>query len=171
MIHCNIRLCVGCRMCEVTCSLFHFGAVSPALSRIRVAKLEEIGIDMAVSCLSCEEKPCLECPSDALSVGQRGEIRLEGDLCSGCGTCAEECPVGAIGVHDELPLFCDLCDGSPSCVDSCPADALVYEENSQVSLKPFMQFNGNPARKRANYVGKHGHPLRESWSSGRRVDS
>ena len=47
MIHCDIKLCVGCRMCEVACSSGHFGAVSPALARIRVAKMDETGIDLA----------------------------------------------------------------------------------------------------------------------------
>ena len=75
MIHCDIRLCVGCRMCEVACSAGHFGAVSPALARIRVAKLDEIGIDLAIACFSCTEKPCLECPTEALSVGAHGGDR------------------------------------------------------------------------------------------------
>ena len=79
MIHCDIRLCVGCRMCEVSCSSNHFGAVSPALSRIRVAKLDEIGIDMAVACFSCVEKPCLACPTEALSVGTQGVVLLDPD--------------------------------------------------------------------------------------------
>jgi Fe-S-cluster-containing hydrogenase component 2 len=93
MIHCDVALCVGCRMCEVACSAFHFGAVSPALSRIRVVKLEAIGIDAAIACLSCDERPCLECPTDALSVGTRGEILLDPDLCNACETCVEACPV------------------------------------------------------------------------------
>ena len=91
VIKCDIRLCVGCRICEVTCSAFHFGAVSPALSRIRVAKLEEIGIDMAVACVSCAEKSCLVCPTDALTVGEEGEIALARELCTSCttpGSCA-----------------------------------------------------------------------------------
>lgn len=171
MIQCNIYRCVGCRTCEVVCSDAHFGAVSPALARIRVAKLEEIGIDMAVSCVSCEQKPCLGCSVEALSVGERGQINLDDELCTGCGECVDECPVGAIGFHDELPLFCDLCGGSPSCVDNCPRGALVYEQDLEVSLEPFMQFAGNPTQKRANYVGVAGRPLRESWKNGRRVDS
>ena len=84
MIHCEVQLCVGCRMCEVACSSFHFGAVSPALSRIRVAKLEETGIDMAIACVNCLEKPCLECPSQALSVSVDRGILLESDLCDAC---------------------------------------------------------------------------------------
>ena len=64
-------------MCEVACSAFHFGAVSPAMARIRVAKLESIGIDTAIACMSCAEKPCLECPTEALSVGVNGKVVLD----------------------------------------------------------------------------------------------
>jgi Fe-S-cluster-containing hydrogenase component 2 len=158
-------------MCEVACSDSHFGAVSPALTRIHVAKLEEIGIDMAVTCVGCEETPCLHCPVDALSVGERRVINLDDGLCDGCEECVDECPVGAIGFHDGLPLFCDLCGGSPLCVDNCPSGALTYEQDLRTSLEPFMQFSGNPAQKRANYTSVAALPLREDWKSGRRVDS
>ncbi len=155
----------------MACSGSHFGAISPALARIRVAKLEEIGIDMAVSCVGCAEKPCLACPVDALSVGEQGQINLDAELCSGCEECIDACPVGAIGLSDGLPLFCDLCGGSPSCVDDCPTGALAHRQDLTVSLKAFIPQTGNPAQKRANYVAVAGRPLRESWNSGRRVDS
>lgn len=170
MIRCTVDRCVGCRMCEVICSDSHFGAVSPALTRIRVAKLEETGVDMAVSCLSCEEKPCLECPTDALSVGESRQIILDEQLCGSCGECIDACPVGAVGGSDGSPLFCDLCDGSPACVDSCPTGALIDDPDAPVSLEAFMRFTGNPAQKRANYVKTMAHSMRGAWLTGRRVD-
>ncbi len=172
MIHCDIKLCVGCRMCEVACSSFHASAVSPALSRIRVAKLEETGIDVAVACLSCAEKPCLECPTDALSVGEKGKVVLDDELCLACEECVEACPVGAVGFFEDLPLFCDLCDGELSCVKVCPSDALFYkEEDGEISLEAFLQSEGNPNQKRATYARQQGEPIRESWKNGGRVDS
>jgi Fe-S-cluster-containing hydrogenase component 2 len=171
VIKCDIRLCVGCRICEVTCSAFHFGAVSPALSRIRVAKLEEIGIDMAVACVSCAEKSCLVCPTDALTVGEEGEIALARELCTSCQECVSACPVGAVGFYEDLPLFCDLCDGDVSCVRTCPTDALAYVDKGGESLEAFAASDGNPAEKRAAYVEVQGVPLRDSWAAGQRVDS
>ncbi len=172
MIYCDIQLCVGCRMCEVACSSFHFGAVSPALSRIRVAKLEAIGIDMAVACLSCLEKPCLECPTDAATVGEKGEILLDEELCIGCGACVEACPIGAVGFYDEQALFCDLCDGAVVCVNLCPTSALSYrDEYRETSLEVFLQSEGNPNEKRAQYARVQGEPIREAWQTGRRIDS
>ena len=171
MIHCDIGLCVGCRMCEVACSAGHFGAVSPALARIRVAKLDEIGIDLAVACFSCLEKPCLECPTEALSVGPTGEIALDPDYCDGCGLCFEACPVGAVGFYDGQPLFCDLCDGSPTCVEVCPTGALSNVRDGDRSLAPFMGSQGTPGQKRARFARVMAQPLREEWAAGRRADA
>ena len=171
MIVCDLGICVGCRMCEVTCSSFHFEAVSPALARIRVAKLEEIGIEMAVACLGCLEKPCLECPTEALSVGERGVIVLAADLCSGCQECVGNCPVGAVGFHDDLPLFCDLCAGATSCVETCPTGALSNREGQQPSLEDFLSSPGGSGRRRARFVEVQGEPLRRAWARGVRVDS
>lgn len=158
-------------MCEVACSAGHFGAVSPALARIRVAKLDEIGIDLAIACFSCMEKPCLECPTEALSVGSRGEIVLDEGFCDGCGLCFEACPVGAVGFYGDQPLFCDLCDGSPTCVEICPTGALSNLEDGGVSLAPFLEFQGSPGQKRARFATVKAEPLREAWAAGRRVDA
>jgi carbon-monoxide dehydrogenase iron sulfur subunit len=171
VIHCDIRLCVGCRMCEVTCSVGHFGAVSPALARIRVAKMDETGIDLAIACLSCREKPCLECPTEALSVGSRGEIVLDDGYCDGCGLCHDACPVGAVGFHNDTPLFCDLCDGDPSCVATCPSGALSHRTGEDVSLADFLESKGSPSQRRIHFATVQGEPLRREWAAGRRVDS
>ncbi len=171
MIHCDITICVGCRTCEVTCGHFHFGAVSPALSRIRVAKLEEIGIDMAVACVSCLEKSCMVCPTEALSVGDKGEILLDPELCNSCELCIDACPIGAVGFHDDLPLFCDMCDGETSCVFTCPTGALSYREGEEISLAPFLQSEDPASRRRAEYVRVQAEPVRKGWESGVRVDS
>jgi len=171
VIHCDIKLCVGCRMCEVSCSSGHFGAVSPSLARIRVAKIDETGIDLAIACFSCTERPCLECPTEALSVGPMGQIVLDGDYCDGCGICFDACPVGAIGFYEEQPLFCDLCDGNPTCVQNCPSGALSNKEDEEVSLAAYMDFQGTPGQRRVHFANLLARPLREEWAAGRRVDS
>lgn len=171
MIHCEVSLCVGCRMCEVACSTHHFGAVSPVMSRIRVAKLEQTGIETAVACLSCTERYCLVCTTDALSVADNGVILLDADLCSACKLCMEACPIGAVGFYDDLPLFCDLCDGATPCVHVCPSGALTDRNGEEVSLAAFERSEGHEGQRRARFARVQGRPVRESWQSGRRVDS
>lgn len=159
-------------MCEVVCSSFHTGSVSPALARIRVAKREEIGVDMAVACVSCREKPCLECPMESLSVGASGEILLDAATCNACETCVLSCPIGAVGFFEDRPLFCDLCGGRTICVGVCPTQALSYrEEYREISLAAFLGADGNPGSRRLRFALVHGEPLREDWQRGRRIDS
>ena len=170
MIDCDVIKCVGCRMCEVTCASFHFGAVSPALSRIRVAKLEETGIESAVLCTSCLEKPCLDCSNEALSVGDKGQICVSIQLCGGCRVCVDACPIGAAGFHDDLPLFCDLCGGELSCVGVCPTGALSFREDYRdMSLLGFVQPEPSAGLRRLNYVRAKGEPVRELWARGARI--
>lgn len=155
----------------MACSSFHFGAVSPGLARIRVAKLEEAGLDLAIACLSCAEKPCLECPTDALSAGANGAIFLEAGLCNACRACVEACPIGAIGFHQDRPLFCDLCDGSAACVRACPSGSLSFREDYRnIPLAEFCPSRGNPSQKRATYALAQGVPLRAAWKDGARVE-
>ena len=169
MISCDVQLCVGCRMCEVACSDFHFGAVSPVLSRIRVGKIEEIGIDLAITCVGCAEKPCLECPTDALAVGEHGQICLDEDACTGCEECVGACPIGAIGYFEDSPLFCDLCGGTPTCIDVCPTEALVLDKEQEPSLAEFLEFEGTPTQRRVNYTKVKSEPVREKWLAGWRL--
>jgi anaerobic carbon-monoxide dehydrogenase iron sulfur subunit len=170
MILCDVRTCVGCRMCEVACSSHHFGAVSPGWARIRVAKLEEIGIDFAVACLSCAEKPCLDCPTGALSVGARAVILLDAGLCNACETCVSACPIGAVGFCQGQPLICDLCDGDPACVRVCPSQALSFREDyREVPLAEYTPAHGHASQRRARLALAQGSSLRACWKNGDRI--
>jgi NAD-dependent dihydropyrimidine dehydrogenase PreA subunit len=48
-------------------------------------------------------------------------------LCSGCGTCVDECPTGAITLKDDIArVDADRCDGCSECVHVCPNQALAW---------------------------------------------
>jgi Fe-S-cluster-containing hydrogenase component 2 len=134
--------------------------------------LEEIGIDMAVTCLSCIEHPCVEeCTSEALSIDPKGVIRLDSSVCSLCDLCMNACPIGAISINETEPLFCDLCEGETTCVKNCPTGALSYREINSTSLKQYLKTEGKPSQKRAHFAKEISKALREIWMSGGRVDS
>lgn len=127
---------------------------------------------MAIACVSCFEKPCMDCPDGALVSGEGGEILLHTDRCNACEACVAACPIGAVGFYDGRPLICDLCGGTPACVDGCPTQALSYHNDYRdVRLQTCQTFTGNPSEKRARYARIQGEPIRESWGKGARVDS
>ncbi|RLA82336.1 MAG: ferredoxin [Deltaproteobacteria bacterium] len=48
------------------------------------------------------------------------------DDCVACGTCAEECPVGAIEEgEDKYVINQDECTECGTCVEVCPNDAII----------------------------------------------
>lgn len=47
--------------------------------------------------------------------------------CDGCGTCVDECPVGAIELNDYASVDGDICTECGSCVDVCPNEAITLE--------------------------------------------
>lgn len=48
------------------------------------------------------------------------------DDCVACGTCADECPVGAIEEgEDKYVINQDECTECGTCVEVCPNDAII----------------------------------------------
>jgi len=65
---------------------------------------------------------------------KRKIIRIDEDLCDGCGICIPSCPEQAIQIVDtpdgkKARLVKEFyCDGLGACLGSCPAGALTVEE-------------------------------------------
>ena len=47
------------------------------------------------------------------------------DTCVACGTCAGECPVGAISEGDIYKIDENACVSCGTCADACPTGAIV----------------------------------------------
>ncbi len=54
--------------------------------------------------------------------------KVDIDKCTGCGTCAEVCPVEAIQVNDYAVVNEDECVDCGTCVDECPEGAITLED-------------------------------------------
>jgi Fe-S-cluster-containing dehydrogenase component len=83
---------------------------------------------VVVVCRACTDPPCARvCPTDALTPLAGGGVRLQADLCIGCGNCVETCPFGAIfwDTEQNKPQVCVYCG---YCTPYCPYDVLALEE-------------------------------------------
>ena len=47
--------------------------------------------------------------------------------CVACGTCAENCPMGAISEGEIYKIDPDMCTECRTCLDNCPNDAIKLQ--------------------------------------------
>ncbi|HRC99167.1 MAG TPA: 4Fe-4S binding protein, partial [Deltaproteobacteria bacterium] len=56
--------------------------------------------------------------------------RVSGDVCTGCGLCAEVCNTHAHGIFNGSHSYdSGKCIGCGLCVEACPVQAIIMEEN------------------------------------------
>lgn len=169
MIVVDPEKCTGCLRCEVNCSFFHTGSVSRSRARVKAVKIEGAGIDFPVVCCQCKERYCTRCPESAIEIGPLGQIIVSPTLCTACGTCQKQCPIGAIEIYEEIPYVCDLCGGKPRCVEQCNMGAIRYEseKTEPVCLGRFKKGSRgqSPEQKRVGYVLDVTAALRKRWKS------
>jgi carbon-monoxide dehydrogenase iron sulfur subunit len=166
LIKVDLTKCTGCRRCETACAFFHTGKINHHLSRIKVLNLYETGIDGPVVCKQCQQRYCLRCPVNALAIGSLGQLIVSPTVCTLCGACEKNCPIGAIEIFDEIVYVCDFCGGRPKCVEACTEQAIVFDENEErPSLAEIKAETKKmyPSQKRQFYLNKLGTAVRKQW--------
>ena len=143
-IECDEMKCVGCGICQMACSMRHFGVINKELSRIQVRKyLLPLPKAVQVTCVQCPdqerecEKACPVSPPAVYYDKNTFHMVIAEDRCLGekCLKCREACSAKAIRIYPSVsnkPFVCDLCDTAnsghrnPQCVNVCPYNALYF---------------------------------------------
>ena len=58
------------------------------------------------------------------------------DDCIACGTCIDECPVGAISEGDKYHIDPEMCADCGTCADACPPGAIHPAEYAAANPRP-----------------------------------
>lgn len=129
------EVCVGCRTCELMCSLHHNDEFDLSLSRLYVSRSPFEALFTPEVCRQCLAPECyVVCPVEgAMKIDEKTGARLiVEEKCVGCGVCAQACPwngesrIIRLNAAKKVYEKCDLCGGAPSCVEFCPVNALTY---------------------------------------------
>ncbi len=79
-------------------------------------------------------------------------VRIDEDLCDGCGLCVPSCAEGAIQIVDgKARLVSEIyCDGLGACLGECPQGAITVEE------RPAEEFDAAAVEERLQGLGREG---------------
>ncbi len=86
---------------------------------------------------------------------KRRIIKIDENLCNGCGLCAQACHEGAIGMVDGKAKLLreDYCDGLGDCLPACPMKAITFEEREAPAYDAEAVRKAQEAKKQAALGG------------------
>jgi Fe-S-cluster-containing dehydrogenase component len=152
----DIAKCNGCHNCQIVCKDEHCGndwrpyaAEQPDTGQFWCRLDEKVRGQAPVVrisytplfCAHCADAPCARaCAASAFERRDDGLLILSPEKCTGCMTCIDACPQGAIFFNEDLHIA-QKCTGCahlldngwdvPRCVDACAHDAILYKEESE----------------------------------------
>ena len=133
----DLRRCVGCHSCSVSCKTEHGVPLGTFRNRTQVVQ-QPSALSLSfvpMLCMHCADAPCMKaCPSSAITRGPDGRVLVNESQCDGHQECVSACPYGAIFFHPEEQVAskCNLCEHrtevgmKPACVEVCPTEALRF---------------------------------------------
>jgi tetrathionate reductase subunit B len=149
----DLARCTGCHACSVACKVENrvpLGSFRTKVYYYDQGAFPEVRRHfLPVVCMQCEDAPCLKaCPTQSITRGEDGVVRINTGTCSGNGKCEEACPYGAIYVNalTHKADKCDFCSHRleagmpPACVETCPGETIVFGDLNDPK-SPVSQFD------------------------------
>ena len=154
----DVGRCNGCFGCQIACKDEHVGndwmpiaRPQPDTGQFWMKMTERVHGTVpkvrvhyvGVMCMHCDNAPCMdECPIEgAIYKREDGLVIINPELCTGCKSCVDGCPYGAIYFNEDMQLA-QKCTGcahlldngwkEPRCVDFCPTQALKFINESEL---------------------------------------
>jgi len=145
----DLKRCVGCQACEVTCKQEFSLPVGPRWIRVdqHGPNRKGDGLEMTfvpVYCLHCDDPKCLAvCPEKAITQRADGIVLVDKAKCTGCKLCIEACPIQAPQFNPEEGVvgFCNYCAHrvdqglQPACTLVCPARCMYFGDVAEVDKR------------------------------------
>ena len=144
----DLRKCVGCYSCQVTCKEENDVPIGKFRSWV---KYHETGSFPEVSrtfmpylCNHCERPSCVAaCPVEATYKREDGVVLIDYDKCIRCERCIAACPYDARYIHPKRDAVdkCDFCEHRvaqglvPACVQTCMGKARFFGDLNDPSGK------------------------------------
>jgi tetrathionate reductase subunit B len=157
----DLKKCVGCQACTVACN--SEWEVPVGMARTHVRATEAVGTFphlqstfYVAQCNHCDHPACVPpCPSGATYQAENGIVKVDRDLCIGCGYCVDACPYGARYIQPVLKKVdkCDFCAArlergqSPACVETCTGHAKFFGDLEDRSSNVFKMVYERGARR------------------------
>lgn len=147
----DLRRCIGCQACTVSCSVENstpIGEFRTTVRQYEITNKEKTVNNVLLPrlCNHCDNPPCVPvCPVQATYQRKDGIVVIDNQQCIGCAYCVQACPYDARFINEETKTAdkCTFCTHRleagllPACVESCVGGARIIgdlrDENSTIS--------------------------------------
>ncbi|MDP1899854.1 MAG: 4Fe-4S dicluster domain-containing protein [Rubrivivax sp.] len=133
----DLRRCIGCTSCQVSCKMENAVPVGSFRSRVAINEVNDYPdakrYFLPMFCNHCDDAPCIRpCPVPGATYKRDdGIVAVDRKLCIGCGKCVAACPYSARFMHPEIAIRNDprpYLSKVPALKDSRPSDLRVVDK-------------------------------------------